>query len=153
MARPDAAQRFASLTNTAGPWSLRHNAPGRCWNWTGGDSGKGYGTFSYEGRTVRAYRWIYTAAYGPDAAHGLDIDHKCRNRRCVNPAHLEAVPHRVNVLRSTNHVAARAAQTHCGAGHRFDAANTRIRSNGTRQCRACTRNRARRAANPERTAA
>jgi HNH endonuclease len=149
--RKTPAQRFAALVNTAGPWSLRHNCPGRCHLWTGGNNGKGYGTFSYEGRTVRAYRWIYTATHGPNAADGLDIDHKCRRRACVNPAHLEAVPHRVNVLRSTNHVAQRAAQTHCSAGHPFDATNTRRRSNGTRQCRACARTR--RTKTPERTAA
>jgi hypothetical protein len=150
MARRPPAERFAALVNPLGPWSLRHNAPGRCHLWTGGDDGRyGYGTFWDGTKTVRAYRWIYAATHGPIPA-GYEVDHRCRNPRCVNPAHLEAVTHRENVLRSSNIAALRAAQTHCIRRHRLAGDNLRIRRNGTRACIACERARA---ANPERTAA
>jgi len=75
---------------------------------------------------------------------GLTIDHLCRNRACVKPAHLEAVSQRVNTLRSPIAVAAiNARKTHCKRGHAFDDLNTRVSigPNGQRRrdCRACHR--------------
>ncbi|MET8399599.1 HNH endonuclease signature motif containing protein [Streptomyces sp900116325] len=131
-----AAERFTDKVNTAGPHSLRKGAPGRCHLWTGRPNAKGYGRFWTAGRYVKAHRFAYEQTLGPIPA-GLEVDHRCRTRACVNPAHLEAVTHRENVLRSSNVAAIRAARTHCIAGHKFDTANTRIRTNGTRQCRAC----------------
>lgn len=84
---------------------------------------------------------------------GLEIDHLCRNRRCVNPRHLEAVPHRENVLRGQSPVAVHAVQTHCVNGHPLDAANTYIKPNGHRDCRTCIRERVRRYAARKRVAA
>lgn len=139
MDHPTPAQRFAAKVNRRGPWSLRRECPGRCHLWDAAQNEKGYGTF-WNGRTVKAYRYAYEQAHGPIPA-GLEVDHRCRRRECVNPAHLEAVTHRENVLRSSNHVAARAAKTHCDAGHAFDKANTIRRKNGTRACRACKQDR------------
>jgi hypothetical protein len=152
MATP--AERFAAKVNTAGPWSLRHNAPGRCHHWTRDTTDKGYGRFWAAGRVTVAHRWAYAATYG-EIPDGLEIDHRCRNRACVNPDHLEAVTHRVNVLRSSNVAALRAARTHCEpAGHPLTGENVRRRKNGTRQCRACeAARRAARATNPGKKAA
>ena len=61
-----------------------------CWLWTGSSDGRGYGSFRLGGKTMRAHRVSYEWAFGaiPD---GLDVDHICRTRRCVNPDHLRAV--------------------------------------------------------------
>ncbi|MYY08807.1 HNH endonuclease [Streptomyces sp. SID4919] len=138
MARPTLtpAARFAAKV-TVGPWSLRHGAPGPCHLWTGARTHGGYGSF-WHVRTVKAHRYAYEATHGP-IPDGLDIDHLCRRRACVNPTHLRAVTHRDNILASTNHVARRAQVTHCPAGHPYDVANTYIARNGTRKCRACKR--------------
>lgn len=71
---------------------------GECWSWTAALAGGGYGTFRVDGRNVPAHRWAYEflrAAIPPR----LDLDHLCRNRRCVNPWHLEPVTRSVNNLR------------------------------------------------------
>ncbi|MGW0756151.1 HNH endonuclease signature motif containing protein [Streptomyces sp. NPDC002814] len=136
MDRPTPAERFADKVNTAGPWSLRRDCPGPCHLWDGAQNEKGYGTFWADGRTVKAHRYAYEQQNGPIPA-GLEVDHRCRRRACVAPGHLDAVTHRTNILRSANHVAARAAVTHCPAGHAYDQANTIRAANGTRKCRAC----------------
>ena len=68
---------------------------------------------------------------------GLNLDHLCRNRKCVNPDHLEAVTQRVNVMRGVSVTAENMRKSHCPTGHPYDAANTYVRANGHRGCRAC----------------
>lgn len=108
-----------------------------CWNWQAAIS-RGYGYIAVDRRGRVAHRVMYELLVGkvPD---GTELDHLCRNRRCVNPAHLEPVSHRVNVWRGAGLAAANARATHCIRGHAFDEANTRIRANGSRYCRACER--------------
>lgn len=68
---------------------------------------------------------------------GLDLDHLCRNRACVNPAHLEPVTRQQNIQRSP----LVGAKTHCAKGHAYDEANTGWTKNHNgnlrRWCRAC----------------
>lgn len=109
-----------------------------CWQWTGGDNGRGYGRFTARGRRFGAHRYMYELLRGP-IPDGLTLDHLCRNTRCVRPDHLEPVPHRENVLRGEGFPARKAAQTHCVNGHPFDAANTHRKPDGRRDCRACHR--------------
>jgi hypothetical protein len=71
----------------------------------------------------------------------LVLDHLCRNRRCVNPEHLEIVTSVENVMRGEGFGPKNAAKTHCDKGHEFTPENTyiRTRAQGGRECRACIR--------------
>lgn len=61
-----------------------------CWLWQGATDLAGYGRTRANGKGQAAHRWFYEQAKGP-IAHGLVIDHLCRNPPCVNPDHLEPV--------------------------------------------------------------
>lgn len=119
------------------------NGPTGCWEWKrsrSADSLGGYGRFCLRKGYVYAHRFSYELVHGPIPA-GLQADHLCRNRGCSNPAHLEAVDARTNVLRGTGPVALHAEQTHCKNGHEFTPENTylRPRRQGGRACIACSR--------------
>lgn len=107
-----------------------------CLTWTGFKTTAGYGRFGWQGKSDFAHRVAYKVLVGPILA-GLELDHLCRNRACVNVDHLEPVTHRENVLRGTAPAAARARQTHCKRGHEFTPENTRINKAGHRNCIAC----------------
>ncbi|MEU2070427.1 HNH endonuclease signature motif containing protein [Streptomyces anulatus] len=113
------------------------SSPNNCWLWTAATT-YGYGVFSVQRRMQRAHRVAYEALVGriPD---GLQIDHLCRVRECVNPEHLEAVTLRENVMRGANHVADQVKRTRCPQGHPYDEKNTYLRPNGKRDCRKCKR--------------
>lgn len=133
--------RLWARVDKAGPVPERRPDLGPCWLWTGGADHKGYGQLVPEGArdvTVRAHRFIYELVVGPVDA-SLEMDHLCRNRRCVNPAHLEPVTRRENMLRGESFAAKNAVKTHCVHGHPFDAENTFTRPGGRRGCRACRR--------------
>lgn len=114
-------------------WSKVEKTPNGCWNWTAGRSGDGYGNF----RSTRAHRWAYERLVGPIPA-GLVIDHLCRNILCVNPAHLEPVSRRENVLRGLTLPASNAAKTHCPKGHPLSGNNLYVQPRtGKRRCKTC----------------
>jgi hypothetical protein len=106
-----------------------------CWLWIGHASG-GYGRIRIEGIRVQAHRFSYELFVGriPD---GLQLDHLCRNRLCVNPDHLEPVTPRENYLRGESPMARQARQSHCHLGHPLAGPNLRVRKNGKRECREC----------------
>ena len=109
-----------------------------CWDWVGCVARSGYGRLrDGRGNTRNAHRVMYERLRGPIPT-GLQIDHLCRNRRCVNPDHLEPVTQRVNLLRGKTLVARQAAQTHCKRGHPLTEDNI-YRLNGSRRCRSCKR--------------
>ena len=115
-----------------------------CWKWMGCLNskvpGRGYGYFSFENRMGLAHRFSYEYFNNTTIPEGLEIDHLCRNRKCVNPDHLEVVTSRENTMRGINPALTRQRQlskTHCLRGHPFDLFNTYITSYGKRQCRQC----------------
>lgn len=112
-----------------------------CWEWASNCHPDGYGQFTRrpETGTGRAHRIAYELLVGP-IPPGLVIDHLCRNRACVNPAHLEPVTNEENLRRGLLGMPQK-LRTHCSKGHEFTDANTNWvpqRSGRLgRQCRAC----------------
>lgn len=111
--------------------------PHECWPWRGRSISQGYGQLRHDGKTHKAYRLVYELLVGP-IPQGLEIDHICRNRICVNPTHLEPVTKHENWRRSDCPTAVNARKTHCPAGHAYDDVNART-YRGFRYCRACER--------------
>jgi len=98
---------------------VQKSEPSECWEWQAGKSGDGYGMFSIGSRTdgtrkrAMAHRISYQLAHSEPIPQGMEIDHLCRNRLCVNPGHLQVVSHRDNTLRGQTIMAFHAQQTHC----------------------------------------
>lgn len=117
-------------------WSkVRSTLSGECWLWTASVDRDGYGKFGQpDGGWVRAHRWAYEHLVGP-IPDRLVVDHLCRVRNCVNPAHLEPVTIAENLRRSPAR-----NRTHCSCGHELTPDNiyTKPGTNG-RECRTCKR--------------
>lgn len=111
-----------------------------CWLWTAAKNTDGYGRFKGIDRLVQAHRFAYEQLIGP-IPEGLHLDHLCRVRACVNPAHLEPVTLTENLRRGRN---PRSEKTHCPQGHPYDEANTYVSPRGGRFCRICRNESARR---------
>ncbi len=103
-----------------------------CWRWRGSKNSLGYGkAYAGENRYRSAHRVAYELARGPIPA-GLQLDHLCRNRLCVNPLHLEPVTQKENILRGIGWGAENARKERCPRGHRYD-----YRDKAGRRCRQC----------------
>ena len=107
-----------------------------CWNWLAAKTSGGYGRFRTPKTHLLAHRVSYELSVGP-IAQGLQLDHLCRNRSCVNPTHLEPVTPRVNTLRGVSVSAVNAAKTTCKRGHPLAGPNLYLRTDGARVCRKC----------------
>jgi hypothetical protein len=125
-------------------WS-KVDASGICWEWTASISKGGYGKFTIPfgdgtGRSkhVYAHRHSWEILVGP-ISDGLQVDHLCRNRKCVNPDHLEPVTTQVNCHRGVSPAALNVGKTHCPLGHEYNSENTFENRQGYRQCKVCRR--------------
>jgi len=117
-----------------------------CWLWTGSERSTGYGCFAKNGKNYPAHRASFEFFNGP-IGDGLQIDHTCHVPMCVNPAHLEQVTRRENMLRRRKPAKSRRAgglwnnqntsKTHCPKGHEYTGSNLYIRPCGRRCCRTC----------------
>lgn len=117
-----------------------------CWNWTGSLSTGGYGCFYIKRKFISAHRAVYELLSGP-IPEGLHLDHLCRNRKCVNPAHLEPVTQRENFLRGYSPSAITVRTNQCKQGHSLTGDNlfNYISRQGVRNrmCKTCRNARAR----------
>lgn len=116
-------------------WSkVERGGDAECWPWIAGGAG-GYGYVWASGRARRAHVVAWESSNGRPVPAGSEIHHRCRQRRCCNPAHLVA-------LTPKEHHAEHAA-THCKHGHEFTPENTHVRPSGSRLCVQCSRERQR----------
>lgn len=121
-----------------------------CWLWTANTVPSGYGQVSLrrfrrrrDGLSSIAHRISYEAFVGPIPS-GLDIDHLCRVRCCVNPDHLEPVTRSVNLRRGIGPMLASlrdSKRATCKVGHPLTEDNVIARLDGSRICRLCNRRR------------
>jgi len=114
------------------------DGPGGCWLWTGRLTEQGYARTSINRIHVPAHRWSYEQSKGP-IPDGLELDHLCRVRHCVNPDHLEAVTHTENVRRGMSPKVILARNNICQNGHPLKGDNVKIDTRGFRRCRTCHR--------------
>ena len=142
-ATPDAslpAEQRVTLTTEAVArfWSYINKTP-TCWLWTGVPNDQGYGQLRIDNIKVYGHRLAYHLMRGPIPA-GMQVDHICRVRHCVNPDHLEVVSHRTNTLRGISPHAVNKRKTHCDHGHEYTPANTLWMGRPIRRrCRECRR--------------
>lgn len=107
---------------------------GICWAWLKSVNSHGYAQVQIRGIKYEVHGLIYRYFNG-EIENGLELDHTCRNRACVNPDHLEPVTRRVNLLRGDTIPAKNVKKTHCPQGHEYDGIDNR----GARFCRVCSR--------------
>jgi HNH endonuclease len=132
---PEKRQRLRGLPPKDRFWA-RVDASGPCWTWTGGRTANGYGRFGITASNQElAHRFAWIILVGP-IPEGLQLDHLCRVRLCVNPDHLEPVTPQENWLRSHTPVGRVSPLGECRRGHPFDEENTYLYK-GVRSCKTC----------------
>lgn len=129
-------------------WShVEFTDPRGCWIWTACLTSAGYGKLGFMGNVVTAHRVAYALAHGlvilaenqrelEGFAINGDLDHICRNRRCVNPTHLRPCTRRENTLWGTAPPAVNAAKSAAPCGHAYDSSEKNGRSR-VRRCKKC----------------
>lgn len=126
MAKQDIHERFFSKLSVTN----------KCWLWKGFTRVDGYGSFSFNGKECRSHRVAFELFKGP-IPEGLQIDHLCRVRHCVNPEHLEAVTLKENINRGIRH---KKSKIFCNQGHYLSEANVyymQTRTKTGRHCKLC----------------
>ena len=131
------------VTDLAEKLLTKVNKTQSCWVWVGAKSGSGYGRIRVGDKLHQAHRISYEL-FRESIPAGMNLDHLCLNKLCVNPEHLEVVTSQTNTLRFTR------ARAKCRNGHRYTNENTWWRKNSsnvsevnseglTRTCRTCYR--------------
>lgn len=121
-------------------WDKTQISATGCWEWTAQIGHHGYARYRFNDKTARAHRVAYQVLVGA-VPTGLVLDHLCRVRHCVNPAHLEPVTNRENLRRGMG-PGMKGLQSHCSKGHEMQGDNLMVHSTrGTRFCRECHRER------------
>lgn len=110
-------------------WNRIIGKPDDCLIWQGYLNQDGYGRLRWKGKLILAHVLAYNLEVG-EVPEGLELDHKCRARACVNVEHLEPVTHKENMVRG---ISRNAKKTHCKNGHEFDF----VDASGARQCHKC----------------
>jgi hypothetical protein len=106
--------------------------PSGCWEWMGGHLSNGYSLCHRRGMRERLAHRVSYRLFEGEIPEGFTIDHLCRNRGCVNPGHLEAVPFIENVRRGFAPNVVRSRRGTCDRGHPLV-----LLKNGRHYCRAC----------------
>jgi hypothetical protein len=120
--------------NTEERFYEKVNKTNYCWDWTASLNDKGYGLFRFNGKTSKAHRVSYILTFGT-IDDTLVIDHLCKNRKCVNPKHLELVSQKENVKRGLSGKVnnSQSSKTTCPKGHDY----SRVTNKGYRLCGTC----------------
>ena len=123
-----------------------------CWLWLKRTNSEGYGAMFLNRRFVQAHRFAFEQ-FRYEIPIGLELDHLCRVRNCVNPFHLEPVTRKVNILRGDGITAKFARRSHCKNGHEFTPENTKIQTSPDgsirRRCLICKKRSYQRNAHPD----
>lgn len=122
-------------------WRKVHFEPNSgCWLYSGGENGHGYCSIKLPhcGRRIYVHRLSYEMHKGAIPA-GLEIDHRCRVRCCVNPDHLEAVTVTENRRRIPDGLRGARKKSHCKQGHPYAGENLYLTPRGYQVCRTCQR--------------
>ena len=107
-----------------------------CWLWTASLRLNGYGQMQWDGKNHGAHRLVYELLVGP-IPPGLEVDHLCRVRSCVNPDHMEPVTHQENSARGLRGRLS-TPKTHCPRNHPYSRENLYVHpTSGAPVCRAC----------------
>lgn len=115
-------------------WS-RVNKTDTCWLWTGHLASDGYGQI-YNGKSSVYVHRLSLSFIGKTIPKGMEVDHLCRVKNCLNPEHLEVVTRKENILRGEGAAAKCARKTHCVRGHELNADNI-YPGKTYRQCKVC----------------
>lgn len=120
----------------------RYVVSGGCWLWIRAVNSNGYGRIQFKQISCLAHR-MSLFLFGDGVPHGLVVDHKCKNKRCVNPKHLRIVTAKENALKNNGGVAeVNRNKTHCLRGHPLSGENLYTqKSTGYRYCKECNRRR------------
>lgn len=142
VANRKANQKLLRLVKTAS-WEegqkfmsrIRIGKKSECWNWKAGKISTGYGAFCLNGVQVLSHRLSYVVFNGPILG-SLEIHHKCENRGCCNPDHLQAVTHRENLILGPTFARVNSRKNYCPVGHPLSGENL-VKAKPHRECRKC----------------